>query len=121
MIQLVKQPEKSNQCGQCCVAMVTGVSRLKAISVFGKTGLTSWGNVRTALANLGKNRTVQALGALPLLSVSIVRVKWDKGSNSHFVVWDNGVWLDPELGRSLGARHKLWIVDVRIVSHLQII
>lgn len=119
-LELVRQPPGSNTCGQCCVAMVSNISRLRSIQVFGTAGKTSWKQVRSALRRLSIKHS-EVRREIMGLSVerAIVRVKMGKGQ-SHYVVRSFGAWWCPDTGVDDNARPKAWPPEAGVTSWVEI-
>lgn len=104
-MNLVKQPPKSNCCGQACVATIAGISLDEAIALFGKRGKTRASDVREALRKRGFDpygRLVRMCKTSPWISrvwdSATLVVKFKEGKFGHWVVRHKGKFYDPACG-----------------------
>lgn len=100
-LQLVRQKPKSFNCGQCCVAMLAGVTRKQANKVFGSKGGTTTKQVVRALKKLGlapaeRVRTFRSEGSLP--ATCLLRLKYAGRAHGHWVVYNAGLIYCPGRG-----------------------
>jgi len=100
-MNLVQQPPRSFQCGQCCVAMVAGVTRKKSIKAFGTKGVTTTKSVIRAFKRLGYTanaalKTFRRQEALP--AVCLLRLRYENRHYQHWVVYCEGLIYCPGLG-----------------------
>jgi len=99
-----KQDRELN-CGQTCVSMITGVHIREIEKRMGKTGKTRTTDLRFALQHYGhtipKSTLTRLKGWSVLLpSLCIVKFKHVKGSESHWVVYKDGVFYDSVQGEA---------------------
>lgn len=128
MIKWMQQPEGSSLCGQTCVAMIAGVTLEESIEAFGgKRGGTRTKDLVAALRKLGIE-----CGDPPLIRINgqcypdtcIVKLHFNDRKNTHWTVWHEGRFYDPEaypnffINEFLGG-NKYW-EGVRQTSYLPI-
>jgi hypothetical protein len=106
-MRLVKQEPGERTCGQCCVAMLAGISRAEAIGLVGTRGGTGSTALREALAvygiELGRavrfgHRTIAAMPPTAIVR-SYRRRPQTKTYPSHWMVWHDGQMWCPDRGR----------------------
>ena len=104
-INLIKQPEGSNLCGQVCVAMIAGISLEESIKLFNSRGKTGTKTLHHALQKIGISCSDKAVriknNNKPKLC--IVTIHYSRYKNKHFCIWNNNKYYDP----SRGIRAKL--------------
>lgn len=104
-INLVKQPDNSNLCGQACVAMITGISLGESIKLFGSKGKTGTKQLYYALKERGITCSEKAVriknNNKP--EFCIITIHYTGYKNKHFCVWNNNKYYDP----ARGIRKKL--------------
>lgn len=112
------QPLNSNLCGQTCVAMIANIPLETSIKLFKTKGKTTTKQFSEVLNNLG------FLTARKLVKINIknkkskfciVKLHFSDSKNTHWVVWKDGLYYDPELGIT-----KTYDNTVRETSYLQI-
>lgn len=114
----IRQPEGSEICGQCCVAMAAGVGVKRAIDAVGKDGATRTRDIIRGLRALGLNcadrmrRTAQNRALPPRC---IVHICWRRRYGHWMLYWDGHVY-DPG-----GAYPDGYDSHSRIVSYLEIL
>lgn len=108
-MRLVQQPPESSLCGQCCIAMVAGVSLSRAIAVVGHERGTHTCDLIRTLHALGVDcaskaaRVRRADKGFVFPETAIVHVRWQKGTTAsgnkrwrgHWVVYHRGAYMDP--------------------------
>lgn len=91
-MQLIKQPT-STTCGQCCVAMLMGISIEEAIIRVGHMDITSDDTIKFAIGiDLGNDFD---LGYPPKNIIALVKHKEPSGTREHWTVSYYGKTLDP--------------------------
>jgi hypothetical protein len=119
MLTLIRQPPKTALCGQCCVAMVAGVSLERATEAVGH-GRTSGTDTREIIAALRKlglrcadrcRRISRARPEYPQRAILVAR-RNDCRKYHWLLSWD-GVIYDPE---DDWPQYNGW----RITSYLEI-
>lgn len=100
-MNLVLQPPGSFCCGQCCVAMITGITRKEAVKKFGTKGSTTTKAVRRALLKLGygageRLKTFRREASLPGLCMLVL--KYENRASGHWVVYCDGLIYCPGRG-----------------------
>lgn len=100
-LQLVLQKPKSHNCGQCCVAMLAGVTRKASCKVFGTKGGTTTKMVIRALTKLGcvpaeRLKTFRSEASLP--RTCMLRLKYARRASGHWVVYQDGLIYCPGQG-----------------------
>jgi len=108
VINHIQQPEGSNLCGQCCVAMLAGISLEKSIELVGKRGSTRPKDLARALTKLGfecDGYRVRIRGHwasehrrnyhLQLSDIAILTVQIPGKKMWHWVLYAGGNFYDP--------------------------
>lgn len=123
--ELILQQKNTRVCGQCCVAMATGITLRESIAVFGRGWSTTTKDVKTALTKLkiGHNKLQRVKDGTVPVSRAIVRLHWEKvikgkHSLSHWVLlWDGHIYC------SIGGINPDWSAfpDVRYTSYIEIL
>lgn len=98
-IRQVIQPEDKYICGQCCVAMVTGVSLTRAIKAVGHSHCSTTKDLARAVRKLGlkcPDRLVRITQTRGLSDLCIVKQETtDRGGSWHWIVASRGKLFDP--------------------------
>lgn len=103
-MKLVKQQRNTKVCGQCCVAMLAGISLREAIKVFGHSSATTTKEVRDALRSLGfgtadrlnpLSKNIDGSPYIPKKAQGLVKVSFPGRREWHWVVNNYGQILDP--------------------------
>ena len=100
-MKLVRQPEGSSLCGQACVATIAGVSLEESIQAFCTRGGTHTWQLVKALRKLGLkcgDKPIRLTNRRQKPSTCIVRLHFDGYKFTHWTVYHDGVYLDPDLG-----------------------
>jgi len=102
-MNLVLQKPKSSCCGQCCVAMVAGITLKASYKVFGTKGATTTKSVRRALDKLGyevneRLKTFRNEAGLPSPCMLVLRFPKEVQRCGHWVVYHNSLIYCPSLG-----------------------
>lgn len=102
-MNLVLQKPNSFCCGQCCVAMVAGITLKASYKVFGTKGATTTKSVRRALDKLGyevneRMKTFRNEAGLPSPCILVLRFPKEVQAAGHWVVYDNGLIYCPSRG-----------------------
>lgn len=124
-MRLVRQPDGSSLCGQCCVAMAAGVSLDRAIEVVGHEKLagTTTRDVVNALRHLGVpcadklKRVSRSKPHLPKRGIIVIhrpKSEYIRTDRWHWMLTWDGTMYDP--GGAWPDRYKDW----RITSFLDI-
>jgi hypothetical protein len=117
LLKLIRQPENSSLCGQACVATIVGVSLEESIAVFGTKGGTRTKQVIAALRKLG----IKCGDGLVSLKKSqkpplcIVKQHFDDCKHTHWVVYNNGLYYDPDVGV-----YREYVEGMRETSYLPV-
>lgn len=95
-MNMILQSPKSQICGQCCIAMVTGktVKEVQTYMPTRKKSGTQGSDIAATLTRMG----VRFRGSYKLQpdSVAICRIRSKKSDwGGHWVVWNKGEVLDP--------------------------
>lgn len=116
-MRLVKQPKRSSLCGQCCVAMLTGVDLEYAEFVFGKRSKTTWNDVIAALYKLGV-KNIQCGRSMKFEDGYryLVKIVFPHRRDGHYLVYFNKLWYDPSVGKC----RKFPFKNGKITSYLRI-
>ena len=126
-MKFITQPNKSYYCGQCCVAMVAGVSLEDAIEVVGNKKGTNTKQLHKALTHYGincgsKNRLKPIRGNLSLLPhTAILKIKlaWKK-RNWHWVLKCGDKVYDPSAKIPISIKRYAKFKDHIISSYLMV-
>lgn len=102
-VELVLQKPGSFNCGQCCVAMLAGITRKQANKAFGTKGGTTTKMVVRALKKLGlapadKLQTFRREASLPARCILVLRYPKTVQHYGHWVVYCQGLIYCPSLG-----------------------
>ena len=99
-INLIKQPEGSNLCGQACVAMIAGISLEESIKLFKSRGKTRTKQLYYALKERGISCSNKAIRIKnynkPKLCIVIIH--YSDCKNTHWCVWHNNKYYNPAYG-----------------------
>ena len=99
-INLVKQPDNSNLCGQACVAMIIGISLNESIKLFNSRGKTGTKKLYYALRERGISCSDKSTriknNNKPKLCIVIIHYTGCK--NTHWCIWNNNKYYDPVRG-----------------------
>ncbi|PLS19618.1 hypothetical protein CVD28_04155 [Bacillus sp. M6-12] len=99
-IQYIRQPKKSRQCGQHCLAMLTGKNIEDIIQVVGTHKGTTTKRIINALNQLGIKNSERLISRrtqpMPLLAICKVRREWNKSGGWHWVLLYDGKIYDPD-------------------------
>lgn len=99
MVKMVKQPDGSSICGQCCVAMATGRAIKNVIKVFGHSHATRTKELHKALSKLGvnsDNKLTRNYAKTPIPENCILKITYDSRKHSgHWVYLKKGICYDP--------------------------
>jgi hypothetical protein len=115
---LVRQPDGSRICGQCCVAMVARVNIGYAIEAVGKRASTRSADIRRGLANLNIRHSTEPrlvsrpqYRELPARCIATCHVPYSR--RTHWVVLWDGVVYDPVYGISnhIEPRHIAYVTS----------
>lgn len=100
IINLIRQPDNSNLCGQACVAMIAGISLNESIKLFNSKGTTNTKKVYYALQKRGiscSNKAVRIKkNNKPKLCMVIIHYSGCK--NTHWCIWNKNKYYDPVRG-----------------------
>ena len=112
-MKLVHQPLGSNLCGQSCVAMVLGLTLKEVKPLFKVWGRTSTKDLVNAIRGFTtrdkrtfhvSNKLVRLKKGKPLPELAICLWRWPGLWCSHWVVWAEGKFWDPEPDGIIGGR-----------------
>ncbi len=107
------QAPDSFNCGQCCVAMVAGITRKASCKAFGTKGVTTTKSVVRALKKLGlapadKLTAFRNESALPPTCLLMLRFPKQVQHYGHWVVYHNGLIYCPSQGIYHYAELATW-------------
>ena len=112
-MKLVRQPPGSNLCGQACVAMVLGRTLDDVRPLFRKWGLTRTKDLVQALKNGScypkAERLIRVHRGRLMPPVAICKFGWPGLWKSHWVVWADFKFWDPEVDGTCGARMTAYL------------
>lgn len=110
-MKVILQAEGSHCCGQCCIAMIKGISLDEVINYINKKGSTTVDDLVKGLDHRVLNEhLIRVSKNNPLPEYCIVRVKWNEGG-SHWVV-KNKKWIyDPFYGKVNFVGYEQWLKD----------
>lgn len=92
----------NNSCGQTCVAMLAGTTVAQATRAVGVRGATLTQDIVRGLHALGLRcppRLVPVRHVRGLVPLALVKLAPPRGRGWHWVVWEEGDYLDPLVGR----------------------
>lgn len=123
MTQLVRQPDDSTICGQCCVAMLTGASLRKVINLVGHKHGTKTKELAKVIRRLGYDcgdRLVRFKNSLRLVTVerALLKLTPPEGRNWHWVVWADHKVYDPCHHEPIDSVHCY--ISGRVTSFLEV-
>ena len=116
-MRLVKQPEGSVLCGQCCVATIAGVTCGRAVMAMGHKGRTRTKDLVLALGALGIDSGPGWKMGFPKCPTAIIRFT-HPSRGSHWVVWHKKKYYDPIAGVS--RKPVDYLSESRVTSHLEV-
>jgi len=100
IIDLVRQPDNSNLCGQACVAMIAGISLNESIKLFGSKGKTGTKSIYFALQKRGISCSDKAVriknNNKPEFCIVIIHYTGYK--YMHWCIWNDNKYYDPAYG-----------------------
>ena len=100
MIDLVRQPDNSNLCGQACVAMIAGISLNESIKLFNSRGKTNTKKLYYALQERGIICSDKATriknNNKPEFCIVIIHYTGYK--YTHWCIWNDNKYYDPARG-----------------------
>lgn len=104
-INLIRQPDNSNLCGQACVAMIAGISLDESIKLFNSKGKTRTKQLYHALK---KRRISCDEKAIRIKNNNkpefcIVIIHYTGYKYTHWCIWNDNKYYDP----ARGVRTKL--------------
>ncbi len=114
-LKLVRQPLKSNTCGQACAAMILGLTLEQSIALFtlpAEQAGTFWHDIVKVLRSKGVSCTnyLTDITSDKLPELCIVNVFWKHGNaHGHWVVKDGDRLLDPYYGEKAWSSMPLTI------------
>lgn len=116
---MIKQPEKSSLCGQCCLGTILNISLDEAINLIGHKHGTRTKELIKHFKTDG-NR----LKRMFLADYSLCKVHYNTTKETHWVIYKDGNIYDPLVGDWL--RHAQWMGKFaehrpRITSSIEII
>lgn len=114
-MKLVKQPTGSNQCGQACVATISGLSLEESLMIFRRKGQTCTKHVVSALRQMGITCGDKLIRGFPKGCSAILKFTHPSGK-SHWVVWHKNKYYDPVAG--VFRKVPRWLEPSRVTSHL---
>lgn len=120
-MQLLRQPKGSRTCGQHCVAIVSGITIDESVRRFGHKHGTKTKELIAVLCDLGFITTPKLIRLSPcqkLPHLCILKVRWAKGS--HWVVYNNGIIMDPAHGLYEYSNKTIKILGGKFSSYLGI-
>ncbi len=101
-MEIVRQPPKSNQCGQACIAMLAGVTLERAVEVVGTSGKTRTRDIVPALATFGfftePKRTTHRSREWNDLPSALLILHVTNGHSRHWIIYDGRKFYDPAAG-----------------------
>lgn len=113
---MIKQPQKSSLCGQCCLGTILNISLEEAIKLIGhKHGTRTRELARHFKTNKDK------LTKFTLYSYSLCRVHYGKEKNTHWVLWRNRQIYDPIIGEWISCGEWQETSGGRITSSIEIL
>ncbi len=107
MIQPVTQSPGAHTCGQCCVAMMLGITLAEAVASVGKKGGTGPADLRPSLLagglKLRSGVRCSGMGTAPAYETGLLKqvnaVQGNKKSrDTHWMLWAEGRLFCPDRG-----------------------
>jgi hypothetical protein len=99
-INLIKQPDNSNLCGQACVAMIAGISLDESIKLFNSKGKTNTKQLCYILRERGISCSDKAIriknNNKP--KFCILKIHYAGYKHLHWCIWNNNKYYDPARG-----------------------
>jgi hypothetical protein len=118
-MKVLKQPDKSNLCGQTCVAMLTDSTIEEVTDLIGKGGKTQNKDLVQALTDLKVECIQHKVKKLPECDTAIIKVRFCKGWN-HWVLWVKGNIICPNQGEPVPAESYMMNNPVVVLSHIEV-
>jgi len=132
-MKFLRQPEDSSLCGQTCVAMIADISLDESIKLFGTRGVTTTKMVASVLKKCGfkcsdrltriksAHEITPSKAATTLPELCIVKIRWlDNPNSSHWVIYNSGMFYDPDVGILKPKKYDKRKHYMRITSYLEI-
>lgn len=118
-IFMIKQPDKSNLCGQCCLGTILDITLEEAIKLVGHKHATRTKELIKHFKTNKKDLTKKAI-----FNYSLCRVHFGKEKFTHWIIYKNGQIYDPCIGYYV--THDEWKEityhsNSRITSSIEII
>ena len=125
-VELVNQPGLSRICGQCCVAMLTGVSLRKVINLVGHGRGTRTKELVKVIRRLGYDCDSRLRHAKKLeeklvrVDRALVKLTISFQKNWHWLAWADGKVYDPGSEKPLRVSDVFGSLLTRPTSFLEI-
>lgn len=101
-ITYLQQPTNSAQCGQYCLAMLTGKSVEEIIEIIGTSKGTTVKQIIQSLNDMQLQNSERLISRrkqpMPTVAICKVRREWNKSGNWHWVLLYDGNIYDPLRG-----------------------
>lgn len=114
-LKLVRQGNDNN-CGQCCLATILGISLEKAIEDVGKKGLTNYRHLIKVFKKYNINCDNGCTLGGDHLDPAILKFSTSNRKKSHWVIYFNKRYYDPANG--ISKRIPKYLQNSDIISHL---
>ncbi len=115
---MIKQPENSNLCGQCCLATILHISLEEAINLIGHQHRT---RTKELISHFKTN--TNRLKKEPPSGFSLCRVHFGKEKITHWILYKYGLIYDPVIGTWINEEYwkrQTDYVKARITSSINI-
>jgi hypothetical protein len=115
---MIKQPEKSNLCGQCCLGTILNISLEEAIKLVGHRHTTNTKEL-TKHFRAGSDK----LTRLIMYNYCLCRIHFGKAKQTHWVIYKSDQIYDPIVGEYIPYPKWKEIVskNIRITSSVEIL
>lgn len=117
-MKLIRQPENSNICGQCCIAMLNNEPLKDILSRMGK-GKTSWKHLRVHIAPYFFIGSRERFKRQIHSTLALCNVHWNTG-RKHWVLYYRGWIFDPALETSWSLTEYVNLIQGRITTFIPI-
>ena len=107
-ITYVQQVKKSRQCGQHCLAMLTGKSVEEIIEIIGTSKGTTVKQIVQSLNDMQIQNSERLISRrkqpMPTVAICKVRREWNKSGGWHWVLLYDGNIYDPDPSEIMGLQ-----------------
>lgn len=112
---MIKQPDKSKVCGQCCLATILGITLEEAVKLVGHSR-------GTYTKELTKHFEASPLKrGKPDAVNGLCKVHFKTAKNTHWVIYIGGLVYEPAYGGMIPFNEWAEFDGARITSHVEIL